>query len=190
VILNFRRARTIALALGAVSALVVWLSAAPRAADSDGVKLESLKFDAFKARLAQAGSKNYKYTLVDAWATNCAPCKENFPHLIDLHKRFGGKGLQVVSLSLDDTSDAKAVEAAKEFLRSKKATFLNVLLDEDFGVGFDKLDINSIPAVFLFGPDGKEIKRFTMDDPNNQFTYPQVEKAVEALLNGKPIAAK
>jgi thiol-disulfide isomerase/thioredoxin len=190
VILNFRRARTIALALGAVSALVVWLSAAPRAADSDGVKLESLKFSAFKARLAQAGSKNYKYTLVDAWATNCAPCKENFPHLIDLHKRFGGKGLQVVSLSLDDTSDAKAVEAAKEFLRSKKATFLNVLLDEDFGVGFEKLDINSIPAVFLFGPDGKEIKRFTMDDPNNQFTYPEVEKAVEALLDGKPIAAK
>jgi hypothetical protein len=28
------------------------------------------------------------------------------------------------------------------------------------------------------------VKRFTMDDPNNQFTYEQVEKAVVALLEG------
>ena len=47
--------------------------------------------------------------------------------------------------------------------------------------------MSAIPAVFLFGPDGKEVKRFTMDDPNNQFTYEQVEKDVAALLDGKPI---
>ena len=51
--------------------------------------------------------------------------------------------------------------------------------------GFEKLNISVIPAVFVFGPDGKEVKRFTMDDPNNQFTYDQVEKAVVALLDGK-----
>ena len=50
---------------------------------------------------------------------------------------------------------------------------------------FEKLKINAIPAVFVFGPDGKEVKRFTMDDPNNQFTYDEVEKAVVALLDGK-----
>ena len=33
-------------------------------------------------------------------------------------------------------------------------------------------------------PDGKELKRFTMDDPNHQFTYEQVEKEVAALLEG------
>ena len=37
----------------------------------------------------------------------------------------------------------------------------------------------------VFGRDGKEVKRFTMDDPNNQFTYDEVEKAVVALLDGK-----
>ena len=50
------------------------------------------------------------------------------------------------------------------------------------GDGFEKLNIGAIPAVFVFGPDGKEVKRFTMDDPNNQFTYDEVEKAVVALL--------
>src|SRR4051812_22565889 len=144
-----------------------------------------MTFDAFQSRLAQAKAKNYKYTLVDAWSTTCGPCKENFPHLVEMHRKYAGKGLQVVSLSLDDTTDAKAVEAARKFLRDKKAAFLNVLLDEEFGVGFEKLNINAIPAVFLYGPDGKEVKRFTMDDPSNQFTYEDVDKALAALFGAR-----
>ena len=60
--------------------------------------------------------------------------------------------------------------------------FTNYLLDEEAGVGYEKLNINAIPAVFLFGPDGKELKRFTLDDPDKQFTYEQVEQAVQELL--------
>jgi len=176
--------KTCVVALSLVVALAIQFANAPRAADTapDGVKLVSLKYNAFQARLADAKKNNFKYTLVDAWASNCGPCKENFPHLIELNAKYGPRGLQVVSLSLDDTSNPKDVEAAREFLSQKKATFLNVLLDEEFGVGYEKLNINAIPAVFLFGPDGKEIKRFTMDDPNNQFTYEQVEKEVAKLL--------
>jgi hypothetical protein len=118
-----------------------------------------------------------------------ARARKNFPHLVEMNQKYGKKGLQVISLSLDDTTDAKAVEAAKKFLADKKATFLNVLLDEEFGVGFEKLNINAIPAVFLYGPDGKELQRFTMDDVNNQFTYQQVEEKVAALL-GQKTAAK
>jgi hypothetical protein len=77
------------------------------------------------------------------------------------------------------------VAEAERFLKEKKAAFTNVLLDENFGDGFDKLNINAIPAVFIFGPDGKEVKRFTMDDPKNQFTYDDVEKAVASLLDAK-----
>lgn len=176
-------------------AVAAWFAFDPQAPAADrptaaGVTLEPLTFDAFKARLAKAGSEKYKYTLVDAWSTTCGPCKENFPHLVEMYKKYADKGLQVVSLSLDDPSDPKAVKAAKEFLAGQKATFLNVLVNEDFGVGFEKLDINAIPAVFLYGPDGKEVERFTMDDPKNQFTYEQVEKAIAGRLAGKPVAAK
>jgi len=182
--------RTILTALSLAAACVLALGllpTAPRAADAkdDGVSLESMTFDAFKARLTGARSNNYKYTLVDAWATTCGPCKKNFPHLVAMNAKYAPKGLQVISLSLDDGTDAKALAEARQFLRDQKAKFLNVVLNEEFGVGFEKLEINAIPAVFVYDPDGKLVHRFTMDDPNNQFTYDEVEKAVASLLDGK-----
>jgi thiol-disulfide isomerase/thioredoxin len=187
------RARLASMALLAVSIALgsAWLTAsAARPDDSTDVKLVVMNWDGFKTRLAQAKAFKFKYTIVDAWSTTCGPCKENFPHLVEMYQKYGSKGLQVISLSLDDTTDAKAVEAAKKFLVEKKATFLNILLDEELGVGFEKLNINAIPAVFLYGPDGKEVQRFTMDDVNNQFTYQQVEEKVASLLGVKSAAAK
>ncbi len=140
------------------------------------MKLERLTWKQFQARLA--ANKQIKYTVVDAWSTTCGPCMENFPHVLEMHRKYGEKGLAVISLSLDDPTDKAAVAAAEKFLKEKKAVFTNVLLDENFGEGFEKLNINAIPAVFVYGPDGKEVKRFTMDNPNNQFTYEEVEKAL------------
>jgi thiol-disulfide isomerase/thioredoxin len=146
------------------------------------VKLERLNWGQLQKRLANPG---VKYTIVDAWSTTCAPCKENFPHVVEMNKKYAPRGLAVISLSLDDPTDKAAVAEAERFLKEKNAAFTNVLLDENFGDGFDKLNINAIPAVFIFGPDGKELRRFTMDDPKNQFTYDEVEKAVADLLDAK-----
>lgn len=151
------------------------------------VKLEKVKFDEFRNKIV--ANKKAKFTVVDAWATWCGPCKENFPHLVDMHRKYAGKGLACVSLSFDDPTKAKQVAEAEKFLKDKKAQFRNILLDEEEGVGFEKLQINSIPAVFIFDSNGKEVKRFTLDDPDNQFTYAEVEKVVEALLDGKPVPA-
>ncbi len=169
----------------AAGLLLVGLPCSSRAEDESSsvtVQLEALKWTQFKERLA--ASKGAKFTLVDVWATTCGPCKENFPHLVEMHRKYAAKGLAVISLTLDDPTDAKAIAEAKKFLQEKKAVFTNVLLDENYGDGFDKLDINTIPAVFLFAPDGKEMKRFTMDDTRHQFTYAEVEKEVAARLDG------
>ena len=157
-----------------------------KAADPLGAaKLEKVTYDEFRKRIGAA--QGAKFVLVDAWATWCGPCKENFPHLVEMHKKYAAKGLKVVSLSFDDPAETKQVADAKSFLNEKKAEFTNYLLDEEQGVGFEKFNVNAIPAVFLYGPDGKEIQRFTMDDPNNQFTYDEVEQVVAALLDGKPL---
>jgi thiol-disulfide isomerase/thioredoxin len=157
------------------------------AGDARPIKLEKVKFDEFRNKIVV--NKDAKYTIVDVWATWCGPCKENFPHVVELHRKYAGKGLAVVSLSFDDPADAKHIAEAERFLTEKKAAFRNVLLDEEEGVGFERLNINTIPAVFIFDRDGKEVKRFTWDDPDHQFKYTDVEQAIETLLGEKSAPA-
>lgn len=161
------------------------VATAAEPAKDGAVELVPVTFDEMLARIA--ANKKAKLTLVDAWATWCGPCKENFPHVVEMHQKYADKGLTVISLSLDDRDKPKQVAEAREFLKEKKAVFTNFLLDEEFGDGFDKLNVGAIPAVFLFGPDGKEVKRFTLEDAENQFTYEQVEEVVAAMLDGKPV---
>lgn len=40
--------------------------------------------------------------LVDFWASWCAPCKASFPAMGRLHQEFGGKGLVVTAISVDE----------------------------------------------------------------------------------------
>lgn len=169
------------LALGALAASAAYAaSAAP--ADAE-VKLEKVKFDDYLARIA--ANKGAKITIVDAWATWCGPCKENFPHLVDMHKKYARHGLAVASLSLDDPDQPKKLAEALAFLKEKGATFPNFYLAESTEAAFDRLNISAIPAVFMFGPDGKEIKRFTLEDVDHPFTYEQVEEAVREKLGVK-----
>lgn len=154
------------------------------AADQPGtVKLIPVKYQELRSRIAADGKA--KLTLVDAWATWCGPCKENFPHVLEMHEKYGKKGLSVISLSLDDADKPKKVAEALDFLKSKNALIANYVLDETADDGFEKLNIGAIPAVFVFGPGGEEIKRFTLDDVNNRFTYAQVEEFVKDYLESK-----
>jgi thiol-disulfide isomerase/thioredoxin len=157
---------------------------APAPSAPDGVTLTPVKYDELLSRIAS--NKAAKFTLVDVWATWCPPCLENFPHVVAMHDQYADQGLAVASLSFDDTTDPNAMKKARAFLQDKKAVFPNYVLDEPTDVAFEKFDMTTIPAVFLFGPDGKVITRYTWDDPNKQFTYEQVERDVVAMLQGKP----
>jgi thiol-disulfide isomerase/thioredoxin len=164
-------------------AALVLLAAAP----APDVKLEPASGKQFDA-LVTKPPEGTKYTLVDAWATYCPPCKENFPHLLEMGRKYGKDGLRVVSIAFDDPTDADALAEARKFLESQKATITNLVFDEPDRSGYEKFDIVAIPAVFVYDAQGKEVKRFTMDDPSNQFTYDQVEQEVRKLL-GLPAGA-
>lgn len=155
--------------------------------DADGVALEFVKFDEFTKRVV---NKDSKLTMVDIWATFCAPCKENFPHVLEMNKKYGPKGLKVISLTIDEPTDTKAVSEARKFLIEKKATITNLIMNEKEDDRYDKLELSVIPAVYIYDPSGKLIKKYTYDDPNDQFTYDQVEKEISDYLDGKPFPTK
>ncbi len=169
------------------TAAVLLTSAEPELAAETAetpVKLETITKDEFVSRISK-NKEGIKYTVVDGWATYCPPCMENFPHLVEMHEKYGDQGLRVISVSFDDTSLPGDVKKAKEFLESKHAGFENYVFSGDLGETYEHFDVNAIPAVFVYGPDGKEIKRFTLDDPDNQFTYDEVEAYLKGLLSGK-----
>lgn len=158
----------------------------PAEAEKPGpVTLSRMNYDAY---LRQAVvHPQAKLTVVDAWATWCPPCMANFPHLVEMHRKYADQGLVCVSLSLDFHDQADSVAKAVEFLQKQDATFLNVLLDEEQGDAFEKLDLTGIPAVLIYDPSGQEIRRFTGEDPDRPFTYAQVEDVVARLLRGETL---
>lgn len=46
-----------------------------------------------------------KAVVVNFWATWCEPCKIEMPSLVDLQKKYGPQGLQIVGVAMDDADD-------------------------------------------------------------------------------------
>ncbi len=45
-----------------------------------------------------------KAVLLNFWATWCEPCKVEMPWFVDLQKKYGPQGLQVIGVAMDDAS--------------------------------------------------------------------------------------
>lgn len=123
--------------------------------------------------------------VVDFWATWCPPCIERFPHIVQLHEKYGRQGIRFVSMDLDDKSDPQALNRAREFLVKHNAAFDNYRMDEVVPDAFEKLDLLGIPAVFIYDRAGRLLYRLTGDNPNKQYTNEDVDRAIEQLLEDK-----
>jgi thiol-disulfide isomerase/thioredoxin len=56
-----------------------------------------------------------KIILIDFWSSDCAPCRRKHERLVELYTKYASKGLEIVSVSLDDTKAdwLKAIEKDK-----------------------------------------------------------------------------
>jgi len=57
-----------------------------------------------------------KVTVLDLWATWCAPCRKGIPHFVKLDHEYGSNKVSVIGISMDEPNDpASAVDAVKNF---------------------------------------------------------------------------
>ncbi|MEW4567791.1 TlpA disulfide reductase family protein [Tautonia sp. JC769] len=160
-------------------------AAEPEATDTADLELRPVTYDELKAHIAESDAP---LTLVDCWASWCDPCKENFPHVLEMASSFEDKGLKVIALSFDagtevDDIDEAQLKEAKRFLSAMDVSKVeNLRHGQLLFESFEAYNVTTIPAVFLFDGEGNEVARFTYDDPDNQFTYDEVEAKVAELL--------
>jgi thiol-disulfide isomerase/thioredoxin len=130
-----------------------------------------------------------KVVVVDCWSTSCPPCVKEFPRLIALEKTHG-EAVTCISFSLDyEGIDAPEdlLPTVEKFLNKIGAgEVVNLLSTEEADAVYRKLDLVSVPAVYVYGPDGKLAQRFDEDDATKRlkrpFTYDDVEGVVDRLL--------
>ncbi len=122
-------------------------SMAPRLDTLEWVKGEA--FDPAEVRGRQV-------TVVEFWATWCAPCLESVPHLSELQHRFADKNVRVVAVT--EKGPGNTLDIVKKFVREQGDKM-------DYAVAFDKKgDVyrawmtasgqSALPTAFVVNKDG------------------------------------
>jgi len=89
-----------------------------------------------------------KLVLLDFWASWCAPCREETPHLIDLQNKYGDRGLQIIGVSMDDSPDPARV-FYQQFHMNYPVVMGNAKTGELYG------GVLGLPIAFLVRRDGR-----------------------------------
>ena len=95
-----------------------------------------------------------KVILLNLWATWCAPCRKEMPHLDQLQKEMGSDQFEVVAISVDRGSPEKS----KKFLDDLGLKSLKFYHDPTAQAGFAFMAIG-MPTTLLFDRAGREIGR-------------------------------
>ena len=130
-----------------------------------------------------------KVVVLDCWSTSCPPCVKEFPGLVQLAATRGDR-VQCLSLCFDyDGLDKPAdlLPPVRAFLEKVGAgKVVNLLSSEEADSLYEKLDLVSVPAVYVWKPDGELAKCYDDDmaarELGRAFTYADVEKTVAGLL--------
>jgi len=149
------------------------LSAAPPGAGQPAPAIHATDLDGHPFSLEALKGR---VVLLDFWASWCGPCRKSLPEFDRLQSKYGGRGLQVVGMSLDETQ-----EAVTDFLVNVPVHF--TILQDPFGTTGQAFGVVAMPTTFLLDREGRIAARFEGGDH-----LEAEEAAVATLLAGGKVA--
>src|SRR5947209_9721521 len=113
-----------------------------------------------------------KAVLLNFWATWCEPCKVEMPWFVDLQKKYGPQGLQVLGVAMDDASP-KDIAA---FAQKMGVNYPILIGKEEVGAQYGGIDY--LPSTFYISRDGK-----IMDHVFGLVSRSEIEASIEKALS-------
>jgi cytochrome c biogenesis protein CcmG, thiol:disulfide interchange protein DsbE len=154
------------------SALIGQPAPATKLAALDGASVPGLDSSAFKG----------KVTVLNVWASWCAPCREEHPLLLGL---AGDNRFTLVGLNYKDPPDL-----AQKFLAGFGNPFSAIGVDPDGRAAID-WGVYGVPETFIIGKDGKiafkHVGPLTVEAVKAELLS-EIEKALTAAPAGPPAA--
>jgi len=97
-----------------------------------------------------------KYTIVNFWATWCAPCRHEMPMLSRLASQYAAKGIKTVGIALDQP------EQVAEFLKKHPVDYAILMSDGDGIALMRELGNKSggLPYTVVLNAQGKPVRQF------------------------------
>jgi thiol-disulfide isomerase/thioredoxin len=129
-------------------ALVLSLAVPAFAEVKTGERAIDFERQATSGRTVKLSALRGKVVLVDFWATWCEPCKKELPLLGQLAARLKTKGVEVVTVNIDDQK-----ENAERFVRSHGLDQLTVVHDADKSI-VGRYEPPKMPSSFVVDKAG------------------------------------
>jgi peroxiredoxin len=120
-----------------------------------------------------------KAVLLNFWATWCAPCKIEMPWFVELQKQYGGEGLQILGVAMDDASPKNIAAFAKDM-----GVNYPVLLGKE-AVGDAYGGVQFLPESFYIDRNGKVLdKAFGLKGRG------EIEDGIKKIIASTAVAQK
>lgn len=128
---------------------------------NDFVDFSAVKTDENTLKLSDVVAKN-RLTMLEFWASWCAPCRAEMPHMKEVYEKHKSQGFEIFSFSVDAKKE--------EWLKAEKAENLPWISTSGDVDAVSKLYVVvSVPASILIDGNGKIVAKNLRGDKLDKF---------------------